>query len=80
MVAGELARIASMQRTNWKAPPSGRSSRSTEVITMCLRPSAANASARCSGSSGSTARGSPVLTLQNAQARVQVSPRIITVA
>ena len=41
-------RIASMQRTNWNAPPSGRSSRSTEVITMCLRPSSASASARCS--------------------------------
>jgi galactokinase len=36
--------------------------------------------ATCSGSSGSTARGIPVLTLQKAQARVQVSPRIITVA
>jgi hypothetical protein len=37
-------------------------------------------SARWRGSSGSIARGSPVLTLQKAQARVQVSPRIITVA
>ena len=36
---GARARIASMQRTNWKAPPSGRSSRSTEVMTTCARPS-----------------------------------------
>ena len=47
---------------------------------MCSRPSSASASARCSGSFGSTPLGSPVLTLQKAQARVQVSPRIITVA
>ena len=38
------------------------------------------ASATLFGSIGSTARGIPVLTLQKAQARVQVSPRIITVA
>ena len=69
-----------MQRTNWNAPPSGRSSRSTEVITTCARPMVATTSARCAGSLGSTASGIPVLTLQKAQARVQVSPRIITVA
>ena len=40
----------------------------------------ATTSARCAGSFGSTASGIPVLTLQKAQARVQVSPRIITVA
>ena len=40
----------------------------------------AAAIAVCSGSSRSTGRGIPVLTLQKAQARVQVSPRIITVA
>ena len=38
------------------------------------------AMATLSGSNGSTARGMPVLTLQKAQARVQTSPRIITVA
>ena len=77
---GVLRRSASITLTNWLAPPSGRSSRSTEVTTICSRPSSAAAIATCSGSSGSTARGMPVLTLQKAQARVQVSPRIITVA
>src|SRR5262249_39857075 len=38
------------------------------------------ASAPCAGSCGSSAPGSPVLTLQNAQARVQVSPMIMKVA
>ena len=33
-----------------------------------------------SGSIGSTALGLPVATLQNAQARVQMEPKIITVA
>ena len=71
--------MRSMQRTNWAAPPSSRSSRSTEVTTTCLSPMAATLSARFSGSRASTAPGLPVLTLQKAQARVQISPRIITV-
>ncbi len=62
------------------APPSARSSRSTDVTTMCDRPSLAVASATCSGSAGSSAPGNPVFTLQNAQARVQVSPMIMKVA
>ena len=40
----------------------------------------ATASATRWGSVGSSASGSPVLTLQKAQARVQVSPMIIMVA
>ena len=36
--------------------------------------------ATCTGSSGSSAPGRPVLTLQKAQARVQVSPMIMKVA
>lgn len=80
VVLGVLRRSASITFTNWLAPPSGKSSRSTDVITMCSSPIFAAAIATCSGSSGSTARGIPVLTLQNAQARVQTSPRIITVA
>ena len=80
VVDGVLRRSASITLTNWLAPPSGRSSRSTEVTTIWVRPSSAAATATCSGSSGSTARGIPVFTLQKAQARVQVSPRIITVA
>ena len=62
------------------APPSARSSRSTEVTTTWARPSLAVASATWAGSFGSSAPGSPVLTLQKAQARVQVSPMIMKVA
>ncbi len=47
---------------------------------MWARPSAAVASATCSGSCGSSWSGLPVATLQNVQARVQTLPNIITVA
>ncbi len=62
------------------APPSARSSRSTEVTTIWAKPSLAVASPTWAGSSASSAPGSPVLTLQKAQARVQVSPMIMKVA
>ena len=62
------------------APPSGKSSRSTEVMTTCAKLNVATASATCCGSRGSTAFGRPVATLQKAQARVQIAPRIIIVA
>ena len=80
VVLGVLRRSASITFTNWLAPPSGKSSRSTDVITICCNPILAAAIATCSGSSGSTAFGIPVFTLQKAQARVQTSPNIITVA
>ncbi len=80
MVAGDAARIARTTAAKWAAPPSSRSSRSTEVITTCTSPSVATASATRDGSSLSRARGIPVATLQKAQARVQVSPMIIIVA
>ena len=47
---------------------------------MWASPSLAVASPTCAGSAGSSAPGSPVLTLQKAQARVQVSPMIMKVA
>ena len=47
---------------------------------MWARPSFAVASPTCTGSFGSSAPGKPVLTLQKAQARVQVSPMIMKVA
>ena len=47
---------------------------------MCASPSFAVASATRAGSSASSAAGNPVLTLQNAQARVHVSPMIMKVA
>ncbi len=43
------------------APPSGRSSRFTEVITTCRSPRRATASATRRGSSGSTGERSPVI-------------------
>ena len=80
VVAGAAARIARMVAAKCAAPPSARSSRSTEVTTTCSSPSVATACATCSGSASSSAPGSPVFTLQKAQARVQVSPMIIMVA
>ena len=55
---------------NAPAPPSSRSSRSTEVTTMCASPSRATASPTRSGSCGSSWSGLPVATLQKVQARV----------
>ena len=46
-----------MVAAKWAAPPSARSSRSTEVTTTCCRPSLATASATRAGSSGSSASG-----------------------
>ena len=80
VVAADSRRIARTTSAKWAAPPSSRSSRSTEVITTCFRPILATASATRWGSVGSSASGRPVLTLQKAQARVQVSPMIIMVA
>ena len=54
-----------------RRPPSARSSRSTEVMTTCFKPSFLTAIATFSGSIGSRAAGLPVLILQNAQALVQ---------
>ena len=77
VVFGLACRMQVMVRAKWSAPPSARSSRSTEVTTTCASPSFATDCATFSGSNGSSAPGLPVLTLQ---ARVQVSPRIIMVA
>ncbi len=80
VVAGVRARMARMVAAKCAAPPSARSSRSTEVMTTWARPSLATASATLSGSAASSGPGSPVATLQKAQARVQVCPMIIMVA
>ena len=69
-----------MQRTKWPAPPSSRSSRSTDVMTTCARPSPRTARASRRGSSGSTASGRPVFTLQKPHFRVQTRPRIMNAA
>ena len=80
VVVGQRARMARMVCAKCSAPPSARSSRSTEVTTIWASPSLKVASATCSGSDASSAPGMPVLTLQKAQARVQVSPMIMKVA
>ena len=69
-----------MVRTKCSAPPSGRSSRVTQVMTTCFSPSRWTASATRRGSSGSGGSGRPFFTLQNRQPRVQTSPRIMKVA
>ncbi len=79
--SGTRAWTASITAAQWRAPPSGRSSRSTEVITAWRRPIAATAVARLAGSSASTpGRGRPEVTAQKPQRRVQISPRIMKVA
>jgi hypothetical protein len=80
VVSGAASRRHRITAAKWPAPPSARSSRSTEVTTTWLRPSSRTAAATFSGSNGSSRPGSPVFTLQKAQARVQMSPMIITVA
>ena len=80
VVAGVAARMARIVCAKCSAPPSARSSRSTDVMTTCASPSSATAAATLVGSALSNGPGSPVATLQKAQARVQVSPMIIMVA
>ena len=63
-VSGRRRRISVMQPANASAPPLGRSSRSTEVMTTCARPMRSTASARRTGSSGSNAFGVPWATAQ----------------
>ena len=79
-ISGLRARSSRIVAANAPAPPSGRSSRATLVTTTWSRFMAATASATRRGSSSSNQVGRPVLMAQNPQARVQVSPRIITVA
>ena len=73
-------RILWMVAAKWVAPPSARSSRVTDVITTCLRPSDRTALPICSGSFLSGATGEPHSTAQKPQLRVQVLPKIRNVA
>ena len=69
-----------MQSTKCWAPPSRRSSRSTDVTTTYFSPMSATVLARLSGSLASGGLGRPWATSQNEQRRVQTSPRIMKVA
>ena len=62
------------------APPSSRSSRSTEVITACFKFNFLTADEILNGSNESNFLGFPVLTSQKAHALVQISPIIKKVA
>ena len=81
IVASQFSlRIASTTAAQCRAPPSGRSSRVTDVTTTCRSPINRTLSANFSGSEASGARGMPVFVAQNRHPRVQISPRIINVA
>ena len=80
IVAPDRWRTASTQRAKWPAPPSGRSSRVTDVMTTCRKPSRDAASATRSGSSAAGGSGVPRGTEQKPHARVQMLPKIMKVA
>ncbi len=79
-VSGQRSLNSDTQAAKCAAPPSRRSSRSTEVMTTYARPISATASARWAGSSASRGFGRPWATSQNGQRRVQRSPMIMNVA
>ena len=78
--SGQRWRNARMQSAKCPAPPSRRSSRSTEVMTTYESSITSTVSARRSGSPGSRGAGRPCATSQNGQRRVQMSPMIMKVA
>ncbi len=80
LVSGERRRTARMVFAQMSAPPSSRSSRSTQVITQCFTPISSTLRATRAGSKGSTASGRPVATEQKPQLRVHTLPRIMNVA
>ena len=73
--------MAAMVRAKMPAPPSGWSSRFTDVTTAYFRfiNSTARATRSGSASSGGPA-GLPEVTAQNPHARVHTSPKIMKVA
>src|SRR6266566_4494628 len=79
-VVGLRRRMARIVRAKISAPPSRRSSLSTEVTTAWRSPSSATDSATRTGSPRSSSVGRPEVTAQNRQALVHTSPRIMKVA
>src|SRR6056297_3232087 len=80
VVSGLTFLIVLMVFAQNEAPPSDKSSLSTEVITQCFSFINLIDSARRLGSFWSTGPGFPVFTPQNLHERVQISPKIINVA
>src|SRR5208282_497252 len=78
--AAGIALIACAVAAKCAAPPSGRSSRSTEVTTTCCSPRRATAFATRRGSSESSGRTLPCATAQYGQLRVHTSPIRMKVA
>src|ERR1700689_5553243 len=79
-VGSGFALIACAVAAKCAAPPSGKSSRSTDVTTTCCKPSRATASAIRRGSSLSSGRTLPCATAQYGQLRVHTSPISMKVA
>src|ERR1700683_300136 len=75
-----FALIARAVAAKCAAPPSARSSLSTDVTTTCGKPSRATASAIRRGSSASSGRTRPCATAQYGQLRVHTSPISMKVA
>ena len=80
LVPGFSSRMRRIVSATTLAPPSGRSSRATIVITTCWRCICRVASATRRGSSRSVIGGRPVSMAQKPQFRVQTLPRIMNVA
>ncbi len=79
-VVGDNARTRCIHSTKCAAPPSRKSSRSTEVMTTYFSFNSAIVFARFSGSCISSGSGLPCPTSQKGQRRVHLSPMIINVA
>ena len=80
VVSGFNSRTARTDSAHKAAPPSGRSSRSTDVTTQCFSPISDMERASFRGSSGSGGNGFPVAVAQNLHERVHMSPKIMKVA
>lgn len=80
VVSGLDSRTERTEAAQWEAPPSGRSSLSTEVITQCFSPIKETERASLRGSSLSGGNGFPEAVAQNLHERVQISPKIMKVA
>jgi hypothetical protein len=80
LASGSLFLIAWTVLAKCPAPPSGRSSLVTEVITTYFNPISFAACATLTGSSGSGGSGIEDATEQNPQFLVHFEPRIIKVA